>query len=57
VISKRKILQALAGIFASEAYKTSPANFINTTELKRAVVEFEASFLKVCPLHQILSIS
>ena len=42
--------QALAGIFATEAYKTSPSAFVPAPELKRMVVELEAAFLKAMPL-------
>lgn len=38
--------QALAGIFATEAYKTSPVSFVPSAEIKRMVVDLEPAFLK-----------
>lgn len=40
------MLQAMSGILGSEAFKTSPSDFVTSTELKKIVVGFEAAYIK-----------
>mmetsp|Transcript_54888 Transcript_54888/g.128325 ORF Transcript_54888/g.128325 Transcript_54888/m.128325 type:complete len:304 (-) Transcript_54888:105-1016(-) len=46
VPTKINATKAMSGILGSEAFKTSPSDFVTSTELKKIVVGFEAAYIK-----------